>query len=128
MQIFVQCNHPFVYVLSGKETVGNLKKRFGEDATFSCSGRPLEDDMLLSQHVPEHGTVVVHMGLLGGKVHGSLARAGKVKGQTPQVEKAEKVKKLTGRAKKRSQFNRRFVNVVHGFGVKKGPNSQAQDK
>jgi small subunit ribosomal protein S30e len=31
-----------------------------------------------------------------GKVHGSLARAGKVKGQTPKVEKAEKKKKRTG--------------------------------
>ena len=31
-----------------------------------------------------------------GKVHGSLARAGKVKGQTPKVEKMEKKKKVTG--------------------------------
>ena len=63
--------------------------------------------------------------ILLGKVHGSLARAGKVKGQTPKVEKVEKVKKLTGRAKKRSQFNRRFVNVVPGIrGPKKGPNCQ----
>jgi small subunit ribosomal protein S30e len=31
-----------------------------------------------------------------GKVHGSLARAGKVKGQTPKVEKQEKKKKPTG--------------------------------
>ena len=28
-----------------------------------------------------------------GKVHGSLARAGKVKGQTPKVEKQKKKKK-----------------------------------
>jgi len=31
-------------------------------------------------------------------VHGSLARAGKVKHQTPKVEKQEKKKKKTGRA------------------------------
>lgn len=31
-----------------------------------------------------------------GKVHGSLARAGKVKGQTPKVDKQEKKKKRTG--------------------------------
>ena len=37
----------------------------------------------------------------GGKVHGSLARAGKVKGQTPKVEKQEKRKTPRGRAKKR---------------------------
>jgi len=35
-----------------------------------------------------------------GKVHGSLARAGKVKGQTPKVEKQEdKKKQPRGRAK-----------------------------
>jgi small subunit ribosomal protein S30e len=36
-----------------------------------------------------------------GKVHGSLARAGKVKNQTPKVEKQEKKKRACGRAKKR---------------------------
>ena len=61
-----------------------------------------------------------------GKVHGGLARAGKVKRQTPKVEKQEKKKNVTGRAKKRIQFNRRFVNVVAGPGGKKrGPNSNA---
>ena len=59
-----------------------------------------------------------------GKVHGSLARAGKVKNQTPKVAKSEKKKKTTGRAKKRVQFNRRYTNVVPGQ-KKKGPNSQA---
>ncbi|KAJ1332554.1 40S ribosomal protein S30 [Batrachochytrium salamandrivorans] len=55
-----------------------------------------------------------------GKVHGSLARAGKVKGQTPKVEKAEGAKKkVTGRAKKRLQYNRRFVNAVATFGKRK---------
>ena len=61
----------------------------------------------------------------GGKVHGSLARAGKVKNQTPKVEKQEKKKLATGRAKKRIQYNRRFVNVVTTAGKKLGPNSQA---
>jgi len=42
-----------------------------------------------------------------GKVHGSLARAGKVKSQTPKVEKQEKEKAPTGRAKKRELYNRR---------------------
>ncbi|KAI9018406.1 ribosomal protein S30-domain-containing protein, partial [Hyaloraphidium curvatum] len=54
-----------------------------------------------------------------GKVHGSLARAGKVKGQTPKVEPAEKKKQPRGRAKKRMQYNRRFVNAVAGFGKRK---------
>jgi len=62
-----------------------------------------------------------------GKVHGSLARAGKVRGQTPKVEKQEKAGKTPrGRAKKRMQYNRRYVNVVTGMGGKKvGPNSNA---
>ncbi|KAK1745046.1 40S ribosomal protein S30 [Skeletonema marinoi] len=53
-----------------------------------------------------------------GKVHGSLARAGKVKGQTPKVEAQEKKKQPRGRAKKRMQYNRRYVNVVTGMGGK----------
>ncbi|CCJ28742.1 unnamed protein product [Pneumocystis jirovecii] len=47
-----------------------------------------------------------------GKVHGSLSRAGKVKSQTPKVEKQEKPKKACGRARKRILYNRRFVNVT----------------
>lgn len=47
-----------------------------------------------------------------GKVHGSLARAGKVKSQTPKVEAQEKKKTPKGRAKKRLLYNRRFVNVT----------------
>mmetsp|Transcript_62159 Transcript_62159/g.136111 ORF Transcript_62159/g.136111 Transcript_62159/m.136111 type:complete len:149 (+) Transcript_62159:58-504(+) len=71
-------------------------------------------------------TVLRLMG--GGKVHGSLARAGKVKTSTPKVPKQEKVKKkLNGRAKKRWMFNRRFVNVVKTPGGKRlGPNNNAE--
>ncbi len=61
-----------------------------------------------------------------GKVHGSLARAGKVKGQTPKVERQEKRAQPRGRAKKRMQYNRRYVNVVKGVGGRTlGPNSNA---
>uniref|UniRef100_A0A8C0FH67 40S ribosomal protein S30 n=1 Tax=Bubo bubo TaxID=30461 RepID=A0A8C0FH67_BUBBB len=42
-----------------------------------------------------------------------------------QVAKQEKKKKKTGRAKRRMQYNRRFVNVVPGFGKKKGPNANS---
>ena len=63
-----------------------------------------------------------------GKVHGSLARAGKVRGQTPKVAKGDKKKKESGRAKKRLQYNRRFVNVEVGVGKKKGPNTQPLGK
>ncbi|KAK8850340.1 40S ribosomal protein S30 [Kwoniella newhampshirensis] len=50
-----------------------------------------------------------------GKVHGSLARAGKVKSQCPKVEKQEKKKTPKGRAKKRLQYTRR-VNIQVGPG------------
>ena len=62
-----------------------------------------------------------------GKVHGSLARAGKVKGQTPKVEKqGDKKSDPRGRAKKRMQYNRRYVNVTTGMGGRTlGPNSNA---
>ncbi|SBT86440.1 40S ribosomal protein S30, putative [Plasmodium malariae] len=55
------------------------------------------------------------------KVHGSLARAGKVKNQTPKVPKESKGRRLTGRAKKRQLYNRRFSDCT---GRKKGPNSK----
>lgn len=40
-----------------------------------------------------------------GKIHGSLARAGKVRSQTPKVEKQEGKKKPKGRALRRMKFN-----------------------
>ena len=58
-----------------------------------------------------------------GKVHGSLARAGKVKKQTPKVPPLDKKKRATGRHKKRIQYARRFVNVVKGPNAKRSPNS-----
>lgn len=89
-------------------------------------GSPLEDGAVLERSgVPEFSTLEVAARLLGGKVHGSLARAGKVRGQTPKVAKQEKKKKKTGRAKRRMQYNRRFVNVVPTFGKKKGPNANS---
>ena len=58
-----------------------------------------------------------------GKVHGSMARAGKVRNQTPKVEPMERAKKrVTGRAKKRQQYKRRIINVDPKDKRKKGPN------
>jgi len=47
-----------------------------------------------------------------GKVHGSLSRAGKVRGQTQKVEKSEKKKVPKGRAYQRLKYKRRFL-IVH---------------
>jgi small subunit ribosomal protein S30e len=44
-------------------------------------------------------------------VHGSLARAGKVKAATPKADKQEKKKTPKGRAKKRILYNRRCVAI-----------------
>ena len=60
-----------------------------------------------------------------GKKHGTLAKAGKVRNQTPKVEKKQREKKLKlGRAKKRLQFKRRFAVTTQQKGKKRGPNSQ----
>merc|ERR1712146_111681 len=60
-----------------------------EDQYLVSAGRPLEYGLL---DVSPLSTIEVGVRMLGGKVHGSLARAGKVKGQTPKVEKQEKKK------------------------------------
>lgn len=90
-----------------------------------AKGHVLDQDSLA---VLQDGSKVdVCLRLLGGKVHGSLARAGKVKGQTPKVEKQEKKRKKCGRARRRILFQKRFVNVVNAQGGKRrGPNSNAQ--
>jgi ribosomal protein S30 len=69
------------------------------------------------------GFLTARHAVVAGKVHGSLARAGKVRGQTPKVAKQDKKKQPRGRAHKRIQYNRRFVTAVVGFGKKRGPNS-----
>lgn len=66
--------------------------------------------------------------LPAGKVHGSLARAGKVRGQTPKVPPQEKKKKPTGRAMKRIKYNRRFVNVGAWLQAAGGPGGATEHK
>jgi small subunit ribosomal protein S30e len=135
MQLFVRgvAGASHVLEIQGKETIGELVQlvcqRDGmsdvDDVVLYHAGSPLLSGSNVSEcGLGELSTLELEARLLGGKVHGSLARAGKVKGQTPKVEKGEKKKKKTGRAKRRMQYNRRFVNVVAQFGRKKGPNSR----
>ncbi|KAM0063851.1 putative ribosomal protein S30 [Helianthus debilis subsp. tardiflorus] len=55
------------------------------------------------------------MNLIRGKVHGSMACAGKVRGQTPTVAKQDK-KQPCGRAHKHIQYNRHFVTSGKVYG------------
>merc|ERR1712083_1241480 len=130
MQLIVRSSSTHVIDVSPEANVEVLRKQLalleGVEAdmlNLFCGGTPLEDEMSLAGL--ENQAVDLTVPLKGGKVHGSLARAGKVRGQTPKVEAAEKKKKKTGRAKRRIQYNRRFVNVVESFGRKKGPNSNS---
>merc|ERR1712189_62111 len=133
MQIFVQGQETNVYDVSPSISVADLKEliafRSGvhaENQVLTYAGRALEDENSLSTYdVAAASTVSLGLRMLGGKVHGSLARAGKVKGQTPKVEAQEKKKPKTGRAKRRQQYNSRFVNVVVIPGRRRGPNSNA---
>lgn len=133
MQLFVRAQELHTLEVTGQETVAQIKAHVTslegiapEDQVLLLAGSPLEDEATLGQCGVEALTTLEVAGrMLGGKVHGSLARAGKVRGQTPKVAKQEKKKKKTGRAKRRMQYNRRFVNVVPSFGKKKGPNANS---
>lgn len=64
-----------------------------------------------------------------GKKHGTLAKAGKVRNQTPKVDKKVHEKRIKlGRAKKRIQFKRRFLISAGPKNKKLGPNSQMKKK
>ncbi|XP_077291395.1 ribosomal protein S30 [Arctopsyche grandis] len=106
-----------------KEHISSLTNSPANELCLSCNGAPLTDDFSVSELTSAELDLTIP--LLGGKVHGSLARAGKVKGQTPKVEKQEKKKKKTGRAKRRIQYNRRFVNIVQTYGRRRGPNANS---
>jgi small subunit ribosomal protein S30e len=62
-----------------------------------------------------------------GKVHGSLAQAGKVRNMTPKVPKNEfKEKPVRGRARLRKLYNKQVLGVNPDVRRKLGPNSHAQ--
>ena len=133
MQLFVLAQSLHTLDVSDLDTVQSIKAHIQElegiaaaDQVVTYAGAALDDDAIIGQcGLVEQCTVGITARLLGGKVHGSLARAGKVRGQTQKVAKQEKKKKKTGRAKRRMQYNRRFVNIVPTFGKKKGPNANS---
>ena len=59
-----------------------------------------------------------------GKQHGTLAKAGKVRKQTPKVAKMDKARKPRGRAYKRILYKKTFAPLPPGQ-KKKTPNWNA---
>ena len=98
MQLFVRAQELHTLEVTGQETVAQIKDHVAslegiapEDQVVLLAGSPLEDEATLGQCGVEALTTLEVAGrMLGGKVHGSLARAGKVRGQTPKVAKQEK--------------------------------------
>ena len=90
MQLIVNGSQTHVVEVSPEANVAQLRAQLSmlegvdcEQLNLFCSGSPLEDEVNLG--ALENFTIDLTVPLLGGKVHGSLARAGKVRGQTPKV-------------------------------------------
>ncbi|XP_060244324.1 ubiquitin-like FUBI-ribosomal protein eS30 fusion protein [Meriones unguiculatus] len=131
MQLFVGTQELHTHKVTNQETVVQIKAHVAsledidhEDQVMILVGSLLEDEVTLSQCGVEALTTLEVVGcMVGGKVHGFLALAGKVKGQTPKLKKKKKKKKKTGWAKLQMQYNHCFANVIPTFGKKKGPNA-----
>ncbi|KAL6261282.1 hypothetical protein P5V15_008804 [Pogonomyrmex californicus] len=127
MQLQIRGQQTTVIECEDNEKIQHIKEKIvclqgiEDEFHLHCNGSLLTDEICVNE-LPSD-VLELTVPLKGGKVHGSLARAGKVKAQTPKVEKQEKSKKKTGRAKRRIQYNRRFVNVVQTFGRRRGPNA-----
>uniref|UniRef100_A0A0B6Y9S6 Ubiquitin-like domain-containing protein n=1 Tax=Arion vulgaris TaxID=1028688 RepID=A0A0B6Y9S6_9EUPU len=133
MQLFVRGldNSTTTVNVAPSNTVGDVKGLLSaQEFVLSYGSKILaEDNVCLGElDITAGASLEINGRILGGKVHGSLARAGKVRAQTPKVAKQEgKKKKLVGRAFRRIQYNRRFSNVaLSGPGRRRGPNSNAQ--
>uniref|UniRef100_A0A6G3MKP1 40S ribosomal protein S30 (Trinotate prediction) n=1 Tax=Henneguya salminicola TaxID=69463 RepID=A0A6G3MKP1_HENSL len=137
MQIIIQSDKSDVFNVEKRTTINILKEMIHErigleidDQVLVHSGRMLaNDDTLEELGLQNLGVVSVFSKLLGGKLHGSLSRAGKVKNQTKKVPKTEKPKPKTGRCKQRLKYNRRFLATSGASAIpgrRRGPNSNSR--
>merc|ERR1711972_1001856 len=85
MQLFLEKN------LVQVETTNEVLSLVGDDVYAVYQGRPLREGFTCEEFgLTEEAEIELVPRLMGGKVHGSLARAGKVKGQTPKVTNRRK--------------------------------------
>merc|ERR1711915_944392 len=69
------------------ETTNEVLSLVGDDVYAVYQGRPIREGFTCEEFgLTEEAEIELVPRLMGGKVHGSLARAGKVKGQTPKVD------------------------------------------
>ncbi|CAF2703309.1 unnamed protein product [Rotaria sp. Silwood2] len=94
MQVFVRGDAELIPLeLETDDTVQDIREYIAEEydidmneLVLSYNGTVLNDEQTIEQcGLLSGSTLDATMKLFGGKVHGSLARAGKVKGQTPKV-------------------------------------------
>ena len=95
MQLHIRGEHTTLVESHENETIADIKRKIVEaegavntEFNLYCSGVLLENDASVGDLTSN--ILELTVSLPGGKVHGSLARAGKVKAQTPKVEKQEK--------------------------------------
>ncbi|KAK9880283.1 hypothetical protein WA026_010155 [Henosepilachna vigintioctopunctata] len=92
MQLCLRGQKTHILNCEGNETISQLKGTIAgleklKVFLLYAGGNPVSDADAV--YLFERTEIEITVGLLGGKVHGSLARAGKVKGQTPKVENQE---------------------------------------
>merc|ERR1711915_823084 len=101
MHLIVNGNQTHVLDVAPDADVACLKAQLSmlegvdcEQLRLFCAGAPLEDDVNVA--ILENQTIDLTIPLLGGKVHGSLARAGKVEAKLQRLKLARRRKRKQG--------------------------------